>query len=122
MYYTYFSTGNKQIDDEHANIDCMIDSCSRKQGDWRPSARRLISGLASHFDSEEKICQAAGLTMTPEHAEEHRMLKVRLALIEKQVSRGELQKEAFLSTIRDMLFYHISNFDKRLNPAGHPST
>lgn len=122
MYYTYFSTGNMQIDGEHANIDCMIDLCSQEKGDWLPSARLLISGLASHLDSEEKICREEGLNMTPEHLEEHRMLKVRLALIEKQIDRGDLEKEAFLSTIRDILFYHITNFDKQLNTAGHAST
>jgi hemerythrin-like metal-binding protein len=117
MYYSYFSTGNMQIDGEHTNIDCMIDLCRQKKGDWVPSARLLISGLANHLDSEERICQKEGLNMTPEHLEEHHMLKVRLALIEKQVNRGELEKAAFLTTLRDILFYHISNFDKQLKAA-----
>jgi hemerythrin-like metal-binding protein len=116
MYYTYFSTGNMQIDGEHANIDCMIDLCRQSEGDWASSARLLISGLANHLDSEEKVCQEEGLNMTPEHLDEHRILKVRLALIEKQLDRGELEKEAFLTILRDILFYHISNFDKQLKP------
>ena len=118
MYYTYFSTGNIQIDGEHANIDCMIDLCLKKRGDWIPSAHLLISALASHLDSEEKICQKEGLNMTPKHLEEHRMLKMRLALIEKQIERGDLEKHAFLSTLRDLLFYHITNFDKQLISTG----
>ena len=122
MYYTYFSTGNMQIDGEHANIDCMIDLCQQNKGDWVPSARLLVSGLANHLDSEEKICQEEGLNMTPQHIEEHRMLKVRLSLIEKQIDRGELEKGAFLSILRDILFYHITNFDKQLNPASQKTT
>lgn len=121
MYYTYFSTGNMQIDGEHANIDCMIDLCAHEKGDWIPTARLLISGLANHLNSEEKICQEEGLNMTPEHLEEHRMLKVRLSLIEKQIDRGELEKAAFLSILRDILFYHIANFDKQLNPTNQNS-
>ena len=117
MYYSYFSTGNMQIDGEHANIDCMIDLCRQVKGDWIPSARLIISGLANHLDSEERICQNEGLNMTPEHLEEHRILKVRLALVEKQINRAELGKEAFLTILRDILFYHISNFDKHLKPA-----
>lgn len=116
MYYTFFSTGNMRIDAEHTNIDCLIDLCQQKTADWVPSARQLIAGLANHFDSEENICREEGLNMTTEHQEEHRMLKVRLALIEKQIDRGELEKETFISTLRDILFFHITNFDKHLTP------
>ncbi len=115
MYYSYFSTGNVRIDSEHANIDCMIGLCRNKAGEWIPSARILISALANHLDSEETICREEGLNMTREHLAEHQLLKSRLSFIEKQVGRGELEKDIFLSTLRDILFYHISNFDKHLN-------
>ena len=115
MYYSYFSTGNVRIDSEHANIDCMVDLCRTREGEWIPGARILIAALVNHLDSEEKICAEDGLNMTPEHAEEHRQLKTRLAHIETQVNDGQVEKEVFLSTFRDMLFYHISNFDKKLS-------
>ncbi len=114
MYYSYFSTGNVRIDNEHANVDCMISLCHSKEGEWVPSARLLISALANHLDSEEKICQEDGLNMTQEHLKEHQLLKTWLAAIENQVVLAELDKEVFLSTFRDILFYHISNFDKHL--------
>lgn len=114
MYYSYFSTGNMRIDGEHANIDCMIDLCRNKENEWTSTARILTSALANHLDSEEKICREDGLNMTPDHLEEHLQLKARLAHIEKQVGRAELDKDEFLSIFRDMLFYHISNFDKHL--------
>ena len=115
MYYSYFSTGSVRIDSEHANIDCMIYLCRNQENEWMPTARILISALANHLDSEEKICREDGLNMTPDHLEEHIQLKARLAHIEKQVDRADLEKDDFLSTFRDMLFYHISNFDKHLN-------
>ncbi len=115
MYYSYLSTGNVKIDGEHANIDCMVDLCRNKTGEWVPTARILIAALANHLDSEEKICQQEGLNMTREHLAEHVLLKSRLAHIEKQIDRVELDKDVFLSTFRDMLFYHISNFDKHLS-------
>ncbi len=115
MYYSYFSTGNVRIDSEHANIDCMIDLCHGKKGEWISAARVLIAALANHLDSEEVIAGEEGLNMTPEHIREHQQLKVRLTAIEKQVEGGELDKAVFLSTLRDTLFYHISNFDKYLN-------
>lgn len=116
MYYSHFSTGNVQIDGEHANIDCMIDLCRQKEGEWVPAARLLITALANHLDSEESICQIEGLNMTPEHIEEHKLLKTRLAAFEKQVCRGEINKDGFLTTLRDILFFHISNFDRQLRP------
>lgn len=115
MYYSYFSTGNVRIDSEHANIDCMIDLCRTKVDEWMPSARLLIAALANHFDSEEKICREDALNMTDAHLEEHRTLKSRLTQIEKQITSGELEKEAFLSAFRDMLFYHITHFDRLIN-------
>lgn len=120
MYYTYFSTGNITIDGEHANIDCMIDLCWKAEGDWAKTARVLIAALANHLDSEERICDAAGLDMTAEHREEHKSLKVRLSGIECQLDRGELGKDAFLNTLRDILFYHITHFDRQLNPDNPP--
>ncbi len=116
MYYSHFSTGNVRIDSEHANIDCMIDLCRAKDEKWVPAAQILITALANHLDSEETICQEDGLTMTPDHLAEHRQLKKRLAVIEAQVINAEVEKEMFLSSFRDMLFYHISNFDKHLVP------
>ena len=116
MYYSYFSTGNVRIDSEHANIDSMIDLCRSNPGEWISTARILISAFSDHLDSEEKICEADGLLMTREHLAEHRQLKTRLALLEKQVDNDEMEKPVFLSTLRDILFYHISNFDKHLNP------
>ena len=115
MYYSYFSTGNVRIDSEHANIDCMIDLCRSKEGDWISAARVLITALANHLDSEEMIAAEEGLNMTEEHLQEHRQLKVRLTAIEKQIEDGELDKATFLGTHRDTLFFHISNFDKLLN-------
>ena len=114
MYYSYFSTGNVRIDSEHANIDCMVDLCRAKEGEWVSTARILIAALANHLDSEEEISVEDGLNMTREHKEEHRKLKTRLAHIEQQVASDEIDKEVFLNTFRDILFYHISNFDKYL--------
>jgi hemerythrin-like metal-binding protein len=114
MYYSYFSTGNVRIDSEHANIDCMIDLCRSREGEWVPSARVLISALANHFDSEEMIAREDGLNMTPEHLQEHKQLKSRLAVLDKQVASGDVDKGDFLDSLRDTLFYHISNFDKHL--------
>ena len=116
MYYSYFSTGNVRIDSEHANIDSMIDLCLNNPGEWIPTARILISAFSDHLDSEENICETEGLAMTREHLAEHRLLRTRLALLKKQLGDGEMEKPVFLSTFRDILFYHISNFDKHLNP------
>jgi hemerythrin-like metal-binding protein len=116
MYYSYFSTGNVRIDSEHANIDCMIDLCRTKDDAWVPAAQVLIAALANHLDSEEAICREDGLTMTSDHLAEHHQLKKRLVVIEALVTNAEVEKEMFLSSFRDMLFYHISNFDKYLVP------
>ena len=37
-------------------------------------------------------------------------------MLKNQVDNDEMEKPVFLSTLRDILFYHISNFDKHLNP------
>ena len=114
MYYSYFSTGNVRIDSEHANIDCMIDLCRTREGEWQATARILMAALANHFDSEERISREDGLNMTDDHVQEHRTLKTRLKQIEAQIAADGLDKEVFLSSFRDMLFYHISHFDRLL--------
>jgi hemerythrin-like metal-binding protein len=121
MYYTYFSTGNGIIDGEHARIDELIDRCTRKGSTWTAMARRLIAVLADHLDNEERICDEAGLNMTGEHRQEHHMLKIRLAGIERKLEHGNVEKEIFLNTLRDLLFYHISHFDRKLRPCCIPN-
>lgn len=68
-----------------------------------------------HLDSEEKNCLQDGLKMTQEHVAEHRQLKIRLADIEMQLNNAEHGKQVFLCTFKDMLFYHITHFDKYLS-------
>ena len=114
MYHSISSIGNVRIDNEHANIDCMIDLCRDKNESWISSARLLIAALANHLESEETICQEEGLNMTRDHLEEHQLLKLRLAYIEKQILNDKMDKSVLLNTLRDILFYHISNFDKHL--------
>lgn len=115
MYYSYLSTGNLFIDGQHSNIDCLIYLC-RQDDEWSPVARHLISALSDHIDSEEKICWEERLNITEEHLTEHKQLKKHLAVINKQVSNGAMEKEEFLTTLRQILLNHILTFDKHLKP------
>ncbi len=111
MWHTYYSTGDRQIDEDHANIDSLLDLCGRQSDGWAHHARIVLDAFSRHMDTEEHICAARRFDMTEEHRGEHIYLKSKLQEMRQQIDNGELGKSLFVDFTRKMLLFHVSYFD-----------
>ena len=117
MWHTYYSTGERQIDEDHANIDFLLDLCANSADDWPEQARAILDAFARHMDIEERICEERRLDMTEEHRGEHIYLKSKLREMHQQIVDGEIGKSVFVDFTRKMLLFHVSYFDLDLKSA-----
>ncbi|MFH1983965.1 MAG: hypothetical protein ABIL58_19170 [Pseudomonadota bacterium] len=114
MWHTHYSTGERLIDEDHANIDYLLDVCGRQPAAWKDHAATVIDAFTTHLDTEEHICETRRLNMTEEHRGEHIYLRAKLKEMHRQVTVGELGKTLFVDFTRKMLLFHVSYFDRDL--------
>ena len=111
MWHSHYSTGDRQIDEDHANIDYFLDLCGKQSGQWTEHAMVVIDAFTGHMDNEEHICETRRLNMTEEHRGEHIYLKSKLREMRQQIADGTLGKSLFVDFTRKMLLFHVSYFD-----------
>jgi hemerythrin len=111
MWHTHYSTGERLIDEDHANIDYLLDVCGRQPAVWQEHAATAIGAFTTHLDTEERICENRRLNMTEEHRGEHIYLKATLGEMQRQIADGELGRSLFVDFTRKMLLFHVSYFD-----------
>jgi hemerythrin-like metal-binding protein len=111
MWHTYYSTGDRQIDEDHANIDFLLDLCASCTDEWQERARVILDAFARHMDTEERICEERRLNMTEEHRGEHIYLRSKLREMQQQITDREIGKSVFVDFTRKMLLFHVSYFD-----------
>ena len=115
MWHTYYSSGDIQIDEDHANIDYMLEICREESTDWQRYAKMVLDAYQAHLYKEERICEEKRLNMTEEHKGEHIYLFSQLEDLQKQLNQGAIGKLSFIDVIRKMLLFHVSYFDKGLS-------
>lgn len=115
MWHTHYSTGDRQIDEDHANIDYLLDLCGSESEGWEDHARIVLGAFARHMDTEEHICETRRFNMTEEHKGEHIYLKSKLEEMGQQIDNGEMGKSLFVDFTRKMLLFHVSYFDLDLS-------
>ena len=111
MWHTHYSTGERQIDEDHANIDYLLDLCAREPDGWQGHAAVAVEAFIRHMDTEERLCERRRLNMTDEHRGEHIYLKSKLREMDQQIAGGQLGKSVFVDFTRKMLLFHVSYFD-----------
>lgn len=116
MWHTYYSTGERQIDEDHATIDYFLDQCERQNDGWKAHAFAAIDAYLRHMDAEEALCETRRLNMTEEHRGEHIYLKSKLKEMRGQIVDGALGRSLFVDFARKMLLFHVSYFDRSLKP------
>ncbi len=114
MWYSVYTVGDVDIDQEHANIDFMLSSLKNKSPELQVSLIRLIDVIILHFVNEEKIAQERGYAMTSEHIETHRKLTSQLAMIKSSLEVGDVDPDIIPGTLQEILKLHILEYDRFL--------
>ena len=110
MWYSKFSTGILEVDNQHGNIDSVTilyenDKDSANEQNWLDM---IFNTTRLHFEFEEVLFSKK---MPPEHLAEHRELTEHLRVILAKRQKREISKLEVISSIRGLLISHVTEFD-----------
>lgn len=112
MWYSSFSTGIFDIDNQHANIDSLIKLYEKdnEQANEQKWLGMISKTIQLHFDFEENFFNE---NMPQEHFDEHRKLAehVKSKLTEKQ--NNKISKTDLITLMRGLLLNHVIDFDSK---------
>lgn len=110
LWYSATQVGIVDIDLDHHNIDIMLQLYFT--GNCPESALlAIIDGLTNHLPHEEKIIADLGRSFPEDHKREHERLTVELEKMKIQWEAGEIEGQRLAESIREILLFHVSNFD-----------
>lgn len=114
MWYNAIKVGIHEIDMDHGNIVTMLSMIISRKIE-QDLVGKLIDALLNHFQSEEKIIRKLGRDFPEKHRREHQRLQEMLLTKKRIWDAGELDALELAQEIKQILFCHISEFDKFLN-------
>lgn len=115
MWYSIYSVGDIDIDQEHANLDFLLSSLPHDAPEQlRPLLAQLIDATIQHFVNEENIARKRGYAMTEEHLATHRQLTQELRLLKQGLDASDASLDTIPEMLQDMLKTHILEYDRFL--------
>jgi hemerythrin-like metal-binding protein len=124
MWYSKFSTGMLEVDNQHGNIDSVTilyenDTNAANETKW---LAMIFDTIRLHFEFEEILF---GKRMPAEHKAEHIALIEHIKTILGKRKQQEIPKPEVINTIRGFLVSHVTEFDlkfKELKPGAGVQT
>jgi len=112
MWYSRFSTGVLEVDNQHGNIDSVTmlyenDTDAANEQKW---LEMIFNSIRLHFEFEEVLFSNK---MPPKHQEEHRKLADHLRVLLAQREKQEISKLDVVNSIRGLLISHVTEFDSK---------
>ena len=112
MWYSKFSTGILEVDNQHGNIDSLTilyenDKDSANEQKWLDM---IFNTIRLHFEFEEVLLSKK---MPPEHKAEHLELNEHLKVILDKREKQEISKLDVINSIRGLLISHVTEFDSK---------
>jgi hemerythrin-like metal-binding protein len=114
MWYSIYTVGDLDIDQEHANIDYMLSSLSSDSPDFIAQLCHLIDTIIEHFQHEEEIAEKKGYNMGREHLKTHSKLKNELEMLKSSLVSGDTESSTVPEILQEILKLHILEFDRFL--------
>ena len=112
MWYSKFSTGILEVDNQHGNIDSVTilyenDNDSANEQKWLDM---IINTVRLHFEFEETLLSKK---IPPEHKEEHLELNEQLRVLLQRREKQEISKLDVIGSIRGLLLSHVTEFNSK---------
>jgi|GEM_PF-1508933 len=115
MYYSIFTVGDVDIDQEHTNIDFMLTSLNSVSPDQLPALlEKLIDAVIQHFVNEEEICSERGYNMIESHKATHHRLTEELLAMKATLHSTSADIKTYPGILQEILKTHILEFDRYL--------
>ncbi len=119
-----YSVGVAQLDREHQQLFALINElhAAMIQGKGREVVGRTVTGLmtyvATHFRSEERMLEAARYAELAAHQAEHRAFAAKCANMHERIQAGDLALTIeLLNLLKNWLTAHIQQNDQKYAPA-----
>jgi hemerythrin-like metal-binding protein len=115
MWYSQYTVGDIEIDEQHLNIDYMLTRLAREvdENSWQLLAD-IVEQLKRHFLFEEEVSLQRGYSMTAEHQGRHRQLDRQLTGLLHSTGEHQDQLLSAIMLIQDLLVEHIRDYDRTL--------
>ena len=115
MWYSIYTVGDIDIDQEHANIDFMLSALPCELGEpQRAALEPLINVTIQHFPNEELIAGERGYKMTDKHLAKHQQLTKELQMIKQSLQNPETSLQSIPGMLQDILKAYILECDRFL--------
>ena len=115
MWYSIYTVGDIDIDQEHANIDFMLSALPYESGEpQRAALEHLIDAIIQHFPNEEAIARERGYIMTDKHLAKHQQVTKELQIVKQSLQNPNASLQPLPSMLQDILKSHILEFDRFL--------
>ncbi len=116
-------TGVRECDEQHKKLVSIINELyeAMKQGKGKEIIDKILKELADyahyHFDTEERLMTRYGYPDLPAHKKEHEDFKKKVKEFIDKKARGEVTLSVeIMNFLRDWLFHHIMEIDKKYGP------
>ena len=115
MWYSIYTVGDIDIDQEHANIDFMLSALPSESGEpQRAALEHLIDAIIQYFPNEEAIARERGYIMTDKHLAKHQQVTKELQIVKQSLQNPNASLQPLPSMLQDILNSHILEFDRFL--------
>lgn len=110
-----------EVNDQHQEIfrlvNALHDSLSEDRAVIADKLNALVVYVVEHFATEEKLMQENEFPNYAEHKAAHDDLVSKVADIQGKFNAGEVEiTEEITAFVRDWLYQHIPNTDKKYSP------
>lgn len=118
-----WESGNSEIDSQHkelieiANSLVNMSFAGKGYQEAEPQVEKLLGHIVNHFETEEKILEAAGFPDFLAHAKIHMNLIAKALRLNESFKNGEVRTTAFFSfVVDDIVLGHLMEVDTKFFP------
>ncbi len=108
LWYSSFSTGIFEVDNQHGNIDVLVDIIAKSESGFKELLHELELVIIAHFEYEEQLL---GDKLPADHLEAHTIFLAELQQWISKVINGDISAEVFTDIIHMNLLEHVRHFD-----------
>lgn len=112
LWYSSFSTGIFEVDNQHGNIDIMLQLLDETVPAEKPNKlSEIIQAIETHFEYEESLL---GEAFPREHFQAHERFITLIKNLIELVIDNSMTIARFVGVIRSELVEHVQSYDVKI--------
>ncbi len=111
LWYSSFSTGIFEVDNQHGNIDALVDFIAKSNSEREKLFIELEIAITAHFEYEQELL---GDKFPDDHLEAHNSFLVDFDQWITKINNDEISIKVFTDIIHMNLLEHVRHYDFHL--------